>query len=70
MTGKIREVYNHKAMTGKDYSEYEIYGFNKDDLTYHRGYYKWFLLKKKTPIESVDENKFFDPSMVKSHMKN
>ena len=63
ITGKLRpNLANSKIFN--EYKEYEIYTWTDDDLkitdnVYKKEYYRWTLLKKKTPIENFDEKEYF-----------
>jgi hypothetical protein len=70
-TGKIRMEWDLSINEEKlDYSDFELFKCNENDTIYSREWYPKILLKSKTPIKSYDENTFFDPDMVKSHLKS
>lgn len=56
--------------TDQDYSNFEVYKFFDENFTYSREWYTKILIKSKTPIPDYDENTFFDPNMIKSHIKS
>ena len=71
LTGKIRMEWNLSAnKTGQDYSNYDVFMFNEDNVTYTREWFNKILIKSKEPIEAYDENTFFDPQMTKANIKS
>ena len=50
-----------KLGEGQDYSEYEIYQGSSDDQTYLKNWFKFQLLKKKTPHPEGDISDFYKP---------
>ena len=54
LTGKPIPIVQQK----KDLSQYEIYAWGEEDMTYKKEWFDKILLKKKTPIQ-VDEAQFF-----------
>ena len=62
LNGKVRMEWTLALnKTGQDYSQYEVYGHNADSSIYRREWYNKILLKSKRPIDSYDENSYFDP---------
>lgn len=67
LTGKL--IYTQNKLP-QDYSNYEVYKFKETDSVYSKNWYNKILIKSKTPVKDVDENKFFDPAQTKSHLEN
>lgn len=71
LTGKLMtDTFITNSNLSQDYSNYEVFKFKEMDHVYSKHWYNKILLKSKTPLKDVDENKFFDPSQTKTHIEN
>lgn len=67
LTGKQLQEVSIK-IKGTDYNNYEIFQCLKIDNVYLKPWYQKVLLKEKDPIPNINEDTFFDPNFIETHI--